>query len=131
MNIELVRLGYKILMVFTIVDGRYTVKEGSFLVKYIEKHLGSINDFDLDVQNSELLSIPTGAHYEMCMGFTDRFNQQATEEDKIDLIYYAFEIINITEPMTAKEEELFREVSDHLGIDVSDMLTATSGEDLQ
>jgi uncharacterized tellurite resistance protein B-like protein len=122
MNLELARLGYRILMMFATIDGHYDTREGAIMLRYIERQLGDISNFDLDEQNQILLNIPLGKHLEACMQYARDFNTMADEEEKVDLIYHAFEILSSEDEVQEDEKQLFLKVAAIFDIEVEEML---------
>ncbi len=98
---NLAQSGYQMLMVLSVVDGRYSVAEGKIIVDYLTKNYTL--DIDLDNENQVLLKVPKKEIPELFKKAAFDFLQHSSEEQRLDFIAFAYRLIS-ADGMVGKEE---------------------------
>ena len=103
--------GYHILMLLSVVDGKFSVAEDLVIEKWLEKEMPLRVNLDRETEVlSKLKHDDYMPHFQTCMA---DFYEDSTEEERNDLIKLAIELAKADDPITPEENvflnELFNE----------------------
>lgn len=96
--------GYHLLMILSAVDDEFTFQEDKVIAKYIAEQFPV--PVNLDNEIAFLASLKKDEymlHFQKAMA---DFYEDSTEEERMDLINFAVQLVKATKPIT-KEENLF------------------------
>lgn len=116
---DILSLGYRILMIFSVVDSKYVEAKGKIILDFIRKYFN--DEFDMNGENSNLIErngTENGAVYK----YLRVFNLMATQEQKAELMIYAYNVMVADERIHPSEKRLFRQMGDIFGINPQPVL---------
>jgi hypothetical protein len=112
-------LGYKILMIFSVIDGKYTTEEGKVVVDFLKANIQTV--VDIDRENVILLSYPQSQVSSFFTKTLEEINEVATEEQKTELLISMYEIATIPNTWNAGHKKAFEVASNIWGIEAAVM----------
>ena len=103
--------GYHILMLLSVVDGKFSIAEDLVIEKWLEREMPLRVNLDRETEVlSKLRPEDYMPHFQTCMA---DFYEDSTEEERNDLIKLAIELAKADDPITPEENvfvnELFNE----------------------
>lgn len=103
--------GYHLLMILSVVDGKYFAKEDLIIEKWIEKEMPLHVNLDKEIETlSALNQEDYMIHFQKCMA---DFYEDSTERERIQFLDYAIKLAKAVKPITPEEnifiDELFNE----------------------
>ena len=117
---NLAQSGYHMLMILSVVDGKYEVAEGKVIVNYLTKNYDS--DVDIDKENKALLAVKSDKLPEHFKIAADNFLRHSTEEQRIDFMAFAFRLIKADGRTAREENKILRSLSHFWNMDIKPLL---------
>lgn len=117
---NLAKSGYHMLMILSVVDGKYDVAEGKVIVTFLTKNYDA--DFDLDRENKALLDIPKELIPEHFKESAAEFLHHSTEEQRLDFIAFAYRLTQADGNVAAEENKILVSLSHFWGIDIQPLM---------
>ncbi|MBX2903786.1 MAG: hypothetical protein KF872_09540 [Chitinophagales bacterium] len=96
--------GYHLLMILSAVDEQFTFQEDKVIAQYIAEQFPI--KVDLDAEIEFLAALPKEEYMKHFQTAMDNFYNDSTEEERLDLIDFAVQLVKATKPIT-KEENIF------------------------
>ncbi len=113
---NLAQSGYHMLMILSVVDGKYEVAEGKVIVNYLTKNYDS--DVDIDKENKELLAVKSEKLPEHFKKAADDFLHHSTEAQRVDFMAFAFRLIKADGRMAHEENKILKSLSHFWHMDI-------------
>jgi hypothetical protein len=107
-----VKLGFKILMISAVVDGRYDIKEGQVIEKFMQKFAPNSLVADFEDEHKELLEIEKNTHFDFCVEYAKSFDITSSQKEKLELIYYIHEVVYKDGNITDNEKKLLTMIAE-------------------
>jgi hypothetical protein len=103
--------GYHILMILSVVDGKFSGKEDMIIEKWLEKEMPVHVDLDRETEILAALNPDDYMiHFQKCMA---DFYEDSTEKERIEFLDIAIKLSKADKPITPEEniyiDELFNE----------------------
>ena len=117
---NLAQSGYHMLMILSVVDGKYQVAEGKVIVNYLTKNYES--EIDIDKENQAILAVPNDMLPEHFKNAADDFLKHSTEEQRIDFMAFAFRLIQADGKVDRDENKILKSLSHFWHIDIKPLL---------
>jgi len=117
---NLAQSGYHMLMILSVVDGKYEVAEGKVIVNYLTKNYDS--EVDIDKENQALLAVNNDKLPEHFKKAADDFLHHSTEEQRIDFMAFAFRLIKADGRMAREENKIMKSLSHFWHMDIKPLL---------
>ena len=117
---NLAQSGYHMLMILSVVDGKYEVAEGKVIVNYLTKNYES--EVDIDKENQVILAVPNDKLPEHFKKAADDFLHHSTEEQRIDFMAFAYRLIKADGRMDRDENKILQSLSHFWHIDIKPLL---------
>jgi len=117
---NLAQSGFHMLMILSVVDGKYDVAEGKVIVNYLTKNYDS--EFDLDQENKSLLDIPKELIPEHFKDAAADFLHHSTEAQRLDFIAFAFRLTRADGKIAREENKILTSLSHFWNIDIQPLM---------
>jgi len=117
---NLAQSGYHMLMILSVVDGKYDVAEGKVIVNYLTKNYDS--EFDLDDENKALLEIPKELIPEHFKDAAAEFLRHSSEPQRIDFIAFAYRLTAADGKVEREENKILHSLSHFWNIDIAPLM---------
>ncbi len=117
---NLAQSGYHMLMILSVVDGKYQVAEGKVIVNYLTKNYES--EIDIDKENLAILAVPNDMLPEHFKNVADDFLKHSTEEQRIDFMAFAYRLIQADGKVDHDENKILTSLSHFWHIDIKPLL---------
>ena len=117
---NLAQSGYHMLMVLSVVDGKYDVAEGKIIVNYLTKNYDAA--FDLDQENKILLDVPKELIPEHFKDAAADFLHHSTEAQRIDFLAFAYRLTQADGKVAREENKILISLSHFWNIDIQPLM---------
>ncbi len=117
---NLAQSGYHMLMILSVVDGKYQVAEGKVIVNYLTKNYDS--GIDIDAENQALLEVEDHHLPEHFKTAADSFLHHSTEEQRLDFMAFAFQLVHADGRVVREENKILKSLSHFWNIDIKPLL---------
>jgi len=117
---NLAQAGYHMLMILSVVDGKYKVAEGKVIVNYLTKNYNS--EIDIDKENQAILAVPNDLLPEHFKNVANDFLHHSTEEQRIDFMVFAFRLVQADGKIDREENKILKSLSHFWHIDIKPLL---------
>lgn len=100
--------GYHLLMILSAVDEKHTVAEDKVIANYLAENFPI--PVSLDRETERLAALPKEdymIHFQKCMA---DFYEDSTEQERLELIDFAFKVTKATKPITPEENLYLNEL---------------------
>ena len=118
------KLGFNILLVFAFIDGRYVAEEGHHIARYIRDRIR--REHESAEMDKVAIYLDITIAYSSAIEYMKQFTLIANEEDKLQLIRAAYEVIGADNIIEVEERQLFNAMGNIFDMDLEPMLLPPS-----
>lgn len=100
--------GYQMLMILSVVDGKFVKSEGKVIISYLRK----IFPFrlNLDREMDELSALPKEDYLLHFNNVMNDFYEDSTKKERTALLKFAVKVVNADKKITAEENRYLKEL---------------------
>ena len=118
---NLAQSGYHMLMILSVVDGKYDVAEGKVIVDYLVKNY-QLN-IDIDKENQALLAIEENGLPQHFRQASQHFQINSTHEQRVDFIAFAYRLVEADGVVGREENKILSSLANSWNIDIEPLLS--------
>lgn len=112
--------GYHILMVLSIVDGKYDKIEGQVILDYLSRTYGE--GFDLDVENEKIKKLGKDKIADHFAHAARVFKEKADEDQRLEFLTFAVDLVTADDSISKEEHKIISSLAKSWGIDIQPVL---------
>lgn len=113
------------LMILSVVDGKYDIAEGKIIVDYLVKNYRQ--EIDIDKENKDLLAIPESGLAEHFKNAANSFAANSSNEQRVDFIAFAYRLVEADGTVASEENKILSSLAHSWNIDVEPLLKGNDG----